>query len=55
MCLGDSLKVTLPASDHIHAVTWDMQGPYGSSALYVYGVCNGGGKSLRNVKYINLP
>jgi predicted RNA binding protein YcfA (HicA-like mRNA interferase family) len=22
-----SLKVTLPASDHVHAVTWDMQGP----------------------------
>ena len=27
VCLGDSLKVSLPASDHIHAVTWGMQGP----------------------------
>ena len=30
--------MTLPASDHVHAVTWGMQGPYGGSALYVYGV-----------------
>jgi hypothetical protein len=30
--------VTLPASDHAHTITWGMQGPYGGSALYVYGV-----------------
>ena len=30
--------MTLPASDHGHAVTWGMQGLYEGSALYVYGV-----------------
>ena len=47
--------MTLPASDHAHTITWGMQGPYGGSALYVYGVSHRWRKSLRNVKYINLP
>ena len=36
--------MTLPASDHIHAVTWGMQGPYGVCTLYVYGVSHRSGK-----------
>ena len=38
----------LPASDYVHAVTWGMQGPYGGSALYVYGVLHRWGITLRN-------
>ena len=40
--------MTLPVSDHVYAITWGMQGPYGGSALYVYGVLHRWGITLRN-------
>ena len=45
MCCFDSLKVTLPASDHVHAVTWGYTGAIGGMyVICIWGITQMGGE-----------